>query len=95
MSTYRGCVRNPLNLTAQGCSRSYLKVLTVLINGGKGANGERIIEKSTLDEMLKDQIEHIAPEKGMERDIAAATPSYTYPIQMMPGVKKGWVSDDQ
>jgi hypothetical protein len=74
----------------RGSICSYLKIMTVLINDGKGANGARIVEKSTLEEMSRDQIEHIAPELGMERLIQAATPMYTNPVQMMPGVNKGW-----
>lgn len=73
-----------------GTVESYLKVLTVLINKGVGANGTRIISEATLDEMLKDQLSHL--EKPLEKTIQAATPTFTNEIQMMPGVNKGWVS---
>lgn len=74
-----------------GTVEDYLKVITVLINKGVGANGARILEEATVEEMFRDQIADIPSGKPLDRMIEAATPTFTYEIQMMPGIDKGWV----
>ncbi|GAA5983074.1 hypothetical protein JCM10908_000147 [Rhodotorula pacifica] len=76
-----------------GSIESYLKCVSILMNQGVGANGTRILKAETVELMLKDQLGDVRTHSGndpMERDIPAATPELTNPIQMMPGAKKGW-----
>lgn len=68
----------------------YLKIINVLINGGKGGNGARILKEDTVTMMLQDQIAHL--EGTMEVPIPAPNAELVYgPIHMLPGVSKGWV----
>ncbi|POY75218.1 hypothetical protein BMF94_1850 [Rhodotorula taiwanensis] len=76
-----------------GTVESYLKCVTILLNGGVGANGARILKAETVEQMLQDQLGDVRTKSGidpMERPIPAATPELTLPVEMAPGVKKGW-----
>ncbi|KWU47121.1 beta-lactamase [Rhodotorula sp. JG-1b] len=76
-----------------GSIESYLKCVSILMNDGVGANGTRILKAETVQQMLQDHLGDVRTFSGadpMERRIPAATPELTHPIEMMPGVKKGW-----
>lgn len=68
--------------------KSYLKVLQILINGGVGANGSRILKKETVDLMLSNQVKHLPEE--LELPIATTRPDLSNPLgNLMPSSKKG------
>lgn len=75
-----------------GTVSDYLKILTVLLNDGKGANGQRILSSASTKMMFVDQLAvlGIKDKKPLDRPIPAAVPPLTLPIQLMPGVTKGW-----
>ncbi|KAG0662551.1 hypothetical protein C6P46_003293 [Rhodotorula mucilaginosa] len=76
-----------------GSIESYLKCVSILMNDGVGANGTRILKAETVQQMLQDHLGDVRTFSGadpMERKIPAANPELTHPIEMMPGVKKGW-----
>ncbi|KAH8928319.1 beta-lactamase/transpeptidase-like protein [Atractiella rhizophila] len=77
-----------------GTAEDFLKISTVMINSGRGANGARILRPETVKMMYEDQITHLPLSKeglhALDVEIPAANPALTYPVKLMPGVKKGW-----
>lgn len=71
-----------------GTVDDYLKVLTVLINEGKGGNGARILSPESTKEFLRNQVPQFADE--LDKEISAVIPSLTNPVKMQPGQAKGW-----
>lgn len=71
----------------------YLKICTILINQGVGAGGVRVLKSETIDEMYKDQISHLAPEKGLEKVIDVSIPHLGGASSIpFDGFAKGWAS---
>lgn len=69
---------------------SYLKVIQILINQGKGANGAQILKPETVKEMLTDQVAHKLPAE-LERPIKSQIPELSNDLpNMHPGTTKGW-----
>ncbi|KAK4048938.1 hypothetical protein OIV83_004494 [Microbotryomycetes sp. JL201] len=93
--TTHGATQDSGGAGAFGTVADYLKCIVPLLNGGVGANGTRILEEDTVREMLRDQLPDILggekpAQDAMDKKIPAVNKEYTYPIEMMPGVDKGW-----
>ena len=58
----------------------YLKILVVLINKGKGANGAQILKEATVKEMFRDQIGDLLGGKALDIEIPGARPDLSYPV---------------
>lgn len=68
----------------------YLRIINVLINGGKSGDGVQILKPETVVDMFKDQVSHLPG--SLDKAIAVSMPELSYgPVEMMPGVNKGWV----
>lgn len=73
---------------ALGTLRGYLAVLAMLLNGGIGANGARVLKEETVKLMFVNQIPEDMP--GLEETMVPARPELTYPVTTPPGVRIGW-----
>ena len=73
---------------------SYLRILTILINKGKGANGAQVLKPDTVDQMFEDQLAKLPLKnpRAIYKSIAAAKPEYTNATEpeLFPGTEKGW-----
>ena len=72
---------------------SYLRILTILINKGKGANGAQVLKPDTVDQMFEDQLAKLPLKdpRAIYKSIAAEKPEYTNVTpELFPGTDKGW-----
>lgn len=79
---WRFAARGISGLPRISASSSYIKILFVLINEGKGQNGVRVLEPKTVDEMFRDQLAGTPAGKNraLERTIPAVIPQLTNPV---------------
>ncbi|WRT64919.1 uncharacterized protein IL334_001858 [Kwoniella shivajii] len=74
-------------------AKSYLTVVSVLLNKGTGPNGTQILKPETVELMFKDHCENIKDKGGLGTDaiIKSTDPSRaSTDLEMLPGKKKGW-----
>lgn len=86
-------IKTCVNSGGAGCfaaPREYVKILAALLNDGTSPiTGAKLLEKSTVDEMFKNQIPQF-PDFG-HKGIPPSKPDLTNPIpDLYPGKKQGW-----
>nr|XP_019047326.1 hypothetical protein I302_03938 [Kwoniella bestiolae CBS 10118]OCF26256.1 hypothetical protein I302_03938 [Kwoniella bestiolae CBS 10118] len=74
-------------------AKSYLTVVSVLLNKGKGPNGVQILKPETVEYMFKDHCENIQDKGGLGTHavVKSTDPSRANTdLEMLAGTKKGW-----
>ncbi|KAK6903893.1 hypothetical protein I203_107403 [Kwoniella mangroviensis CBS 8507] len=74
-------------------AKSYLTVVSVLLNKGKGPNGAQILKPETVEYMFKDHCENIQDKGGLGTNavVKSTDPSRANTdLEMIAGTKKGW-----
>ncbi|WVF69885.1 hypothetical protein IAT40_004668 [Kwoniella sp. CBS 6097] len=74
-------------------AKSYLTVVSVLLNKGVGPNGAQLLKPETVELMFKNHCENIQDQGGLGTNAVVKSTDQTRAdtdLELLPGQKKGW-----